>query len=394
MMKMKRVLFVLEKFYPYNSANLNCLNPIFEEMKTQNIEIDVLTFRQNKLDKNFEIYNGINIFRVNDYYHLSNIAFFKKTILRISRKFLFKFKMIFNGKKLLKQKKYDCVIACSYPFLMEEIACGITKNTKCAFISYQLDPFYNNNVLGQLNKEKRLELELETLKNADKVFLPPENFSENMQTKLSVLENKYYPIDFPLIKEKNNKTINSSSDEVNFVFTGTFYKDIRTPYVMLDFFKNIKFDYIINLYYISDDDIENKLQVYQKEFEDKLKLHRNKSKEECDKALEKANIIINIGNKISNQTPSKIFEYISLGKPILNFYSTKNDSSKKALDRYPLVLNIFNDFNKQDILSFNQFCKKNRNKILTFKEATKNYKTASEIAKEFIKEVSDCCENK
>ena len=40
MMKMKRVLFVLEKFYPYNSANLNCLNPIFEEMKNQNIEIE------------------------------------------------------------------------------------------------------------------------------------------------------------------------------------------------------------------------------------------------------------------------------------------------------------------------------------------------------------------
>ena len=391
---MKRALFVLEKFYPHNSANLNCLNPIFEELKAQNIEVDVLTFRQDKLDKKFETYNGINVFRINDNYHLSNIGILKKTILRISRKFLFKYKMIYKGKKLLKSKKYDCVIACSYPFFMEEIACGIAKNSKCAFISYQLDPYYNNSVLGSLNKKKRLELELKILKNADKVFLPPENFAENIQTDLKILEDKYYPIDFPLIKEKNNKTINNSIAEVNFVFTGTFYKDIRTPYAMLDFFKNVEFDYNIDLYYIADNDVEKALQTYKKEFNGKLKLHRNKTKEECDKALEKSNIIINIGNKISNQTPSKIFEYISLGKPIINFYSTDNDSSKKVLDRYPLVLNIFNEFNNNDIKSFNQFCEKNKNKTLTFKEATKNYKTASSIAKEFIKEVKICCENK
>lgn len=391
---MKKVLFVIEKFYPKNTAILNCLEPIFAEMKSNNIEIDVMTYRQDMEDSVFEIINGINVIRVNDYYNLIKSSILKKTVLRLTRKLFLKSKMIHVGKKLLKKNKYDCIIACSYPFLMEEITYKICKNTKCTFISYQFDPFYNNMILDKDKQAERLKLELKVLKNADRIFLPHENYEENLLTELKVLKKKYYPLDFALIKEKKISPNKSSLSTINFVFTGTFYKDIRTPYFMLDFVKNIHFDYHIDLYYISDETINNELLNYQRLFNGKLSLYRNKSKEECDKALEKANIIINVGNLIANQTPSKVFEYISLGKPILNFYTNKNDTSKKVLKNYPLVLNVFKDYDEEDILNFIEFCKENKNKILDFKEATKNYKTASEIAKEFVREVSDCCANK
>ena len=116
----------------------------------------------------------------------------------------------------------------------------------------------------------------------------------------------------------------------------------------------------------------------------------NKTKEECDNALKNSNIIINIGNQIANQTPSKVFEYISLGKPIINFYNIDNDTSKKVLDKYPLVLNIYKDFNNEDKKLFEAFCELNKDKYLTFEEIKDKYKTGEEIAKEFIREVNNC----
>lgn len=276
---------------------------------------------------------------------------------------------------------------------MEEIACKIAKNTKASFVSYQLDPFYNNSVLGNQGKQKRLKTEINVLKHADKVFLPFENYDENMQCGLKVLKDKYYPIDFALIKEKTVAKP-KPSNKISFVFTGTFYKDIRTPYAMLDFFKNADFNFNIDLYYIADENIEARLLQYQKEFDGKLNLYRGKTKDECDKALENANIILNIGNKISNQTPSKVYEYISMGKPVINFHSIKNDTSKRALAKYPLVLNVFEEYTDNDVKDFKEFCIKNKDTVLTFDEVTQKYKTAFEIAKEFINEVEKCCANK
>ena len=46
------------------------------------------------------------------------------------------------------------------------------------------------------------------------------------------------------------------------------------------------------------------------------------------------------GNKVDNQVPSKIFDYISLGKPIINVYTSEKDPALEYLKQYPLALNI------------------------------------------------------
>ena len=54
--------------------------------------------------------------------------------------------------------------------------------------------------------------------------------------------------------------------------------------------------------------------------------------------IPKKYIVLMIGNLCANQVPSKVFEYIATGKPILNFYSIENDTSLIYLNRYPAVL--------------------------------------------------------
>ena len=80
---MKKVLIVIEKFLPDSSAIINCLNPIISGMKGKNISIDVLTYRKDKKLSNFETINGVNIYRVNDIYNLTDNKLLKKTIIHV-----------------------------------------------------------------------------------------------------------------------------------------------------------------------------------------------------------------------------------------------------------------------------------------------------------------------
>ena len=52
-------------------------------------------------------------------------------------------------------------------------------------------------------------------------------------------------------------------------------------------------------------------------------------------------MLVNIGNAVDNQMPSKIFEYISTGKPVVNIYKSPECPTLKYLERYPLALNLY-----------------------------------------------------
>ena len=52
---------------------------------------------------------------------------------------------------------------------------------------------------------------------------------------------------------------------------------------------------------------------------------------------------MNIGNKVLNQVPSKLFTYIATGKPIINLCTSRNCPTIPYLDKYPLSLNVFED---------------------------------------------------
>ena len=56
--------------------------------------------------------------------------------------------------------------------------------------------------------------------------------------------------------------------------------------------------------------------------------------------MEKADILVSVGNKQSDYLPSKVLEYIGTGKKIIHFYSDPQDVSLDYFRRYPKVLLI------------------------------------------------------
>jgi len=411
---MKKILFIVHEYYPNGSAITNCLKPIIAKMKNDNIEVDILTRRQYKSSPKQEILNGIQVFRVNDNFNILNnhinglssqkvnklkIIYFKilrKLVWIYKNKFMNSydgwynyFRMILKGRQILKRYKYNIIISCSYPFTSHKIARKIKGKSNITWITYQLDPYTFNSTLpsDESSITNRMKEEIETLTKSERIFLPVVNYEQNIRTNLKILKDKYYVIDFALIKKSVGKSVLKTNKEIIFVFVGTLYEKIREPFRMLDFFSKANFAYKIELFYITEQVIENQLQDYKKKFGDKLNLHANSSKESCDIGINTADIIINIGNKISNQIPSKIFELISSGKPIINFYYINDDTSKKVLEDYPLKLNVNLMSRNLDYGIFESFCKKSRGKHIPFEEITKKYKSSEKVAIEFIEEV-------
>ena len=79
--------------------------------------------------------------------------------------------------------------------------------------------------------------------------------------------------------------------------------------------------------------------------------------DEAESILMSADILVNIGNSVSNQIPSKLFDYISTGKPILNIYKNKNCPSLEILSKYPDVLNVYEENALEESGAVEQFLK-------------------------------------
>ena len=70
-------------------------------------------------------------------------------------------------------------------------------------------------------------------------------------------------------------------------------------------------------------------------------LHEPVSQLEMHQILESADVMVNLGNTTTNQFPSKVLDYISLGKPIINIYKNKNCPTLEVLDKYPLSISLY-----------------------------------------------------
>ena len=86
--------------------------------------------------------------------------------------------------------------------------------------------------------------------------------------------------------------------------------------------------------------------------------------------MEKADILLNISNTLDNQVPSKIFDYFSLGKPVLNVQKISDCPSREYFDRYPLSFTLTD--RTPDVQGMKEF-------LLSAKGRCVSYDTVSEL---------------
>ena len=324
------------------------------------------TQRITKYDAKY-IYDDINV--VMDSFFLLG---YEKRMIKLSRKIISdnSISAIFSVMNPVSAHKVGMIISKEYPHI--------------PYFQFWMDQFtgrrmhansFIRKTLYHILENRKEAIEYKLLKGVDKFFMLPEVFVNDKIVKK--FRDKLVPFEIPYIK---NRIIKLGTKDV--VFAGYLGGRMRQPEPMLDVIlsslpqleKDINFHFFVN-------DPES-LRRYEEQSAGRILFHNYISREELEEKLSNALMLICIGNKGSDQMPSKTVEYVGYRKPILFFYAEDKDTSLRYFNYYPDVckidvrnklednsqklINYMNDYHKQ--ISYEDLMK-----VKVFRESTPDY---------------------
>lgn len=146
------------------------------------------------------------------------------------------------------------------------------------------------------------------------------------------------PYLLPAIRHEMSHNHYFDSSKTNFVYAGSFYKEIRNPSFLLEVFMHTREDAVLHLFCSSDcDELINQAVATS---HGKIVRHGMVGSDEIADVYAEADVLVSVGNSLPEFKPSKTFEYIATCKPILNIYY--NGLRDDVLENYPMSLQICN----------------------------------------------------
>ena len=230
----------------------------------------------------------------------------------------------------------DVIVSFNSPIEAHLVANRFNKNFGCPFIAYMFDSIPSKGNLSNIfvTKKHLINIEKQIIVKSEKCMVTEELYAEMKQhldrslLDSKVIETKYCLNQYILSKQKQNDCALQLS---KCLYYGSLYKDIRNPEYMLKFFDNIE-HLSLKMYVTGNcDELIKKANHYGKSIN---LLATVPFAEIVDNANE-SDVLINIENNGVSSKPSKLFELISFGKPILSFCK-----GEREFDYYGQVCNI------------------------------------------------------
>ena len=243
-------------------------------------------------------------------------------------------------KKLQQKEKFDAVVSVSQPFTGHLIGLKLKKRYGMQWVVDIGDPFsfmsetpVNNHWLfDRLN----YYAESSILRNSDAVTVTTEGtrseylrcFPDLTGDKISVIP----PLFVPPVDVGKLAPYFVGPPRIRLVFAGTLYSQIRNPAALLEFFNLLLKTSIgvqLELHFFGViNNCEPYFEKYRELLDYKIFLHGLVPRDSALRAMMDATVLVNLGNSTVYQLPSKVVEYVILGKPVLNITKTVADSSQ------------------------------------------------------------------
>ena len=389
------IVFLVGSYYPNYSAVGKCVGNVADLLAKKH-KVTVIC-EKNSLNQTFrEVFNNQDILR----FITSDMTRRFKIIDQIKREKGWKKRMFQLNLSILKLKQVlkflfsklsikqdmiscyidalksidnsiDVIIPASMPFESVIAASQYKMKFKrdVILIPYLFDKFTDSKTLHRLRlnwiikRKAHINLENDVLNNADKIIAMNtlKRFYINECSKL----NQIIFLEHPLLVQNNNENTSSLSS-IKLTYIGGFYKNYVEPDYLLRLFYKSKIDARLELYIIGNrSQIINK---YVKLDNRRIFNYGSVDKETAMLKLAENSILVSVAEKSGLQLSSKIFDYISTGKPIIHFYNSENDVNKTILERYPIALCIKEEKQllSQNINEFEEFCLNNSGKIISW----------------------------
>ena len=226
---------------------------------------------------------------------------------------------------LKKEKNIDILISIAVPYINHFAIASLKKtNAKC-WISDCGDPFTGNPFHKFPSYFKYIEKHWS--KKTDYIVVPIEEakkgYLEEFKDKIKVIPQGFNFDDVKLAEyQKNNIP--------TFAYSGAVYKDLRDPSKFLDYLTSLDIPFKLIVYTVKGSIFER----YTSSLKDKIELREYVERNELIYQLSKVDFLINIKNKSGVQQPSKLIDYVSTKRPIINISSDFSDLEKDTLNAF------------------------------------------------------------
>ncbi len=261
-----------------------------------------------------------------------------------------------KAKKLIRQNQYSSIITVSWPVSPHVVGSLIHKHNgkNIPWLVDIGDPFSFNKLtpINDFKKfsKKNQKFERSLLKDANAITVTTEETKKDYIQFFPAVESKIVVIP-PLIPTKKEKATllktedMTDSQKIKLVFTGSLRSKNRRPDTLLSLFSQLitipEFSDLLEVHFYGDiNQCLSSFVPYEGLIGKQIFLHGIVKKEVIDDVLSKASFLINIGNVSENKLPSKIVEYLSANRPIINIAKNYNDSSWNFLSSSGIALNI------------------------------------------------------
>lgn len=359
-----KILIITSRFFPHGDAQCGVVYNLAEALKEKGCEVRILALTAYREDREMTDWNGIAVTQA--YYPgsmvreevraamkkaplegiaaLAEIALgmgLRATVPGWKKKFINPVTAHAYEKairKILKKEDYDLCLPTLMPIDALHAAYRACRG-KIRMGIYQLDTYWNNPMLPEKYREDRFAYEKELIgKSAFSLVLP--TIAKSNLEKDPGLKEKMIRADMPVVKRPKQETGEKEPDgKIHCAYLGMLYPGLRPPEKAVQVIAGQKTPGVLFDFYGTRQDLIEKAPAYEKAKE-QIRMHGPVSSEEAEKARARADVMVNIDNTSITQVPSKLFEYISTGKPIINFYFAEESSVLEYLSRYPKALNI------------------------------------------------------
>jgi len=380
---MRRILLISYSYTPGSNPRAFRWTTVCEYWARQGHQVSVISSWKPSLPR-YELLNGVNIYRVggaitevlrsqlrssDNISSISNDKFTLKTprlqpasLVKLIHDYTWKqvywpdcsclwyFPVLKKVKQLLSTQKYDNLISVSEPFTGHLVGLSVKKKfPEITWIVDIGDPFcfIENRPPNNHNLYKKLNYSAErnVFKNADSISVTTKRTLEKYVALFPESSMKIHLIP-PLLSLSTTTSPENSifpkDGKIRFVFVGTLYSKMRNPDLLLQLFQKLLQTHIgdkLELHFFGKiNDCYQDFAPYEILIGTKIFCHGLVSHSQAYKAMKEANILVNIGNKSPYELPSKVVEYTSFGKPVLNIAKIEKDTSMEFFNAYPASL--------------------------------------------------------
>lgn len=197
---------------------------------------------------------------------------------------------------------------------------------------------------GILSAEYRtkcgLMWEKKLFESFDKIMIMECHKNHYFSEEFAVFRDKMELVNFPLFTKLDIEEKELESNVTQFVYTGTLNRKLRNPQYLCSLLGDLVSKIQLHVDFLGSGDCDDILDEVAVKTEGAIERLGMQPHYVAIKYIEDADVLLSIGNANSPMAPSKIYEYMSTGKPIIHVYSYDKDPCLEPLKKYGNALLI------------------------------------------------------